>query len=100
MKLLEKKALWALSAQQVFEVGHKKAEMRKMRSASSLLISSPAISCFLADASTKSGKSDQHFQAAATASPWAGEEESSFLLALHSCFVSSPVTQAWIGGKI
>jgi len=69
MKLLEKKALWALSAQQVFEVGHKKAEMRKMRSASSLLISSPAISCFLADASTKSGKSDQHFQAAAAASP-------------------------------
>lgn len=32
------------------------------RFASSLLISSPAISCFLTDASTKSDKSDQHFK--------------------------------------
>lgn len=57
--------------------------MNKLRRiASSLLISSPAISCFLTDASTKSGRNDQHFKAAAAAaSPQAEEEEeeSSFL---------------------
>lgn len=75
--------------------------MSKMRRiASSLLISSPAISCFLTDASTKSGKNDQHFKAAAAASPGAEEEESSFLLTLQSCSASSPVSQAWHGGKI
>lgn len=70
--------------------------MNKMRRiASSLLISSPAISCFLTDASTKSGKNDQHFKAAAAAaSPRAEEEESSFLLTLQICSVSSPVSQA------
>lgn len=93
----------AHSAQQVFLIGHKKAEMSKMRrTATSLLISSPAISCFLTDASTKSGKSDQHFKdCAAAASPRADEEEeSSFLLAPQSCSVSSPVTQSRTGGKI
>lgn len=70
--------------------------MSKMRRiASSLLTSSPAISCFLTDSSTKSGKNDQHFKAAAAASPRAEEEEqSSFLLTLQSCSASSPVSQA------